>query len=87
GIGGNGFSVLSLNLLSGWQKIYFPTLEINEGLNFNVTNQEFIAPETGIYNVYVFIEMASLLSASTLGAGIFKINSGSSTAALISDES
>lgn len=87
GVGGNGFSVLSFNLLSGWQKVSFPVLEINEGLNFSATNQEFIAPETGIYNVYFFLEMASLLSTSTLGAGIFKINSGSSTAVLISDES
>ncbi len=87
GTGGTGFSVLSLSLLNGWQKVSFPTLEIDEGLDFNTSTQEFTALEKGIYHIYFNIEMASLLSASTLGAGIFKIKSGTNTAVLISEES
>ncbi|KAA2215699.1 hypothetical protein [Chryseobacterium sediminis] len=87
GLGGAGFSVLPLSLLSGWQKVSFPVLEIDEGLNFNSTNQEFTAPKTGIYNLYFFLDMASLSSASTLGAGIFKVDGTTGITSLLSEES
>lgn len=87
GVGGAGFSVLSLNVLSGWQKVIFPNIEIDEGLNYNTSAQEFTAPETGIYNVYFFVEMASILSATTLGAGIFKKLASTGSVSLISEES
>ncbi|MCT2406256.1 hypothetical protein NZD88_01645 [Chryseobacterium antibioticum] len=86
GLGGTGFSLLSISLLNGWLQVSFPTLEIDDGNNYSLSQQEFITPKTGIYNVYFFLEMASLLSASTTGIGIFKIDiSGNTT--LLCEES
>lgn len=87
GIGGTGFSLLSISLLNGWLQVSFPTLEIDEGNNYDTAQQEFIAPSTGVYNAYFFIEMASLLSVSTTGIGIFKIDGISGIRTLLSEES
>lgn len=51
-MGGTGFSLLSISLLNGWLQVSFPTLEIDEGNNYDTAQQEFIAPSTGVYNVY-----------------------------------
>lgn len=87
GVGGTGFSLLSISLLSGWLQVSFPALEIDEGNNYDLSQQEFIAPNTGFYNVYFFLEMASLLSVSTTGIGIFKIDGISGIRTLLSEES
>lgn len=87
GTGGSGFSVLSLTLLNGWQKANFAVEEIDEGGDFDMTSQEFTAPEDGIYNIYFFIESASVISASTLGAGIFKIDGDTGNRTLLAEES
>lgn len=87
GNGGSGFSVLSAALLSGWQKVSFPVIEIDEGNNYDLPAQEFVAPAQGIYHVYFFLEMPSLALVSTLGAGIFKIDATSGVATLLSEDS
>lgn len=85
GIGGTGFSILSLTILSGWNKVSFPTLEFDENGDFNLTTQTFTAPMNGIYNISVYVKMNSLVSISSFGVGIFKENSGGTQ--LIADES
>lgn len=87
GVGGQGFSVLSLSLLGGWQKASFPLEEIDENGDFDLITQEFTAPHSGIYNAYFFMELASLLSASDLGIGIFKVSTATGTTELLSQKS
>lgn len=84
GIGGTGFSILSLTILSGWNKVSFPTLEFDENGDFNLTTQTFTAPMNGIYNISVYVKMNSLISLSSFGVGIFKESSGHTN--LIADE-
>lgn len=84
GVGGTGFSILSLTLLSGWNKISFPVLEFDENNDFDLSNQFFTAPMDGIYNISVYVKMSSLISLSNFGVGIFKESSG--TTLLVSDE-
>lgn len=87
GVGGVGFSLLSVSLLNGWLRVSFPTLEIDDGNNYDLSQQEFTAPTNGVYNVYYFLEMASLLSGSTTGIGIFKIDNISGITTLLCEES
>ncbi|MGU3376981.1 hypothetical protein [Chryseobacterium sp. M5A1_1a] len=87
GVGGTGFSLLSISLLNGWLQASFPLLEIDDGNNYNLTQQEFTAPSSGVYDVYFFLEMASLISVSTMGIGIFKIDGISGIRTLLSEES
>lgn len=87
GVGGVGFSLLSVSLLNGWLRVSFPTLEIDDGNNYDLSQQEFTAPTAGVYNVYYFLEMASLLSGSTTGIGIFKIDNISGAITLLCEES
>ncbi|MGV7107190.1 C1q-like domain-containing protein [Flavobacterium sp. U410] len=84
GVGGSGFAILSLTLLSGWNKISFPSLEFDENADFSLTNQSFTAPMDGIYYITVYIKMTSLINLSNFGVGIFKDSSG--TIQLIADE-
>lgn len=84
GVGGSGFSILTLTILGGWNKISFPTLEFDENEDFDLTNQTFTAPMDGIYNVSVYVKMTSLVNLSSFGVGIFKETSG--TTELIADE-
>lgn len=84
GNGGTGFSILSLTILSGWNKVSFPTLEFDENGDFNLTTQTFTAPMNGIYNISVYVKMNSLISLSSFGVGIFKESSGHTN--LIADE-
>ncbi|WP_130733918.1 hypothetical protein [Flavobacterium sp. J27] len=85
GFGGAGFSVLGTTLISGWNQISFPNLEFDENADYNTTNQYFVAPMNGIYNVAVYVKMTSLVNVSNLGVGIFKYTGGTTT--LIADES
>lgn len=85
GIGGAGFTILGATLISGWNQISFPFIEFDENNDYNTTNQYFEAPLDGIYNVYVYVKMTSLVNVSDLGVGIFKNSSGVNT--LIADES
>ena len=85
GKGGIGFTVLGATLISGWNQISFPAIEFDENVDYNTTNQYFEAPVDGIYNVYVYVKMTSLVNVSDLGVGIFKNASGVTT--LIADES
>lgn len=85
GVGGVGFTVLGATLISGWNQISFPNIEFDENTDYNTTNQYFEAPVDGIYNVYVYVKMTSLVNVSDLGVGIFKNSSGVNT--LIADES
>ncbi|MFP3835618.1 hypothetical protein [Chryseobacterium sp. SIMBA_028] len=87
GVGGTGFSLLSISLLNGWLQASFPILEIDDGNHYNLTQQEFTAPSSGVYNVHFFLEMESLLSVSTIGIGIFKIDGISGIRTLLSEES
>lgn len=87
GIGGTGFSLLSISLLNGWFQVSFPMVEIDDGSNYDLTQQEFTTPNTGIYDIHFFLEMASLLSISTTGIGIFKVDGISGIRTLLSEES
>ena len=84
GIGGTGFTILGTTLISGWNQISFPTLSFDENLDYNTTNQYFVAPLDGVYSVFVFVKMNSLASISSLGLGIFKNSSG--VYSLLADE-
>ena len=84
GKGGIGFTVLGATLISDWNQISFPTIEFDENADYNTTSQYFEAPTDGIYNIYVYVKMTSLVNVSDLGVGIFKNVSGVNT--LIADE-
>ncbi|MCO6176119.1 hypothetical protein NHF50_13790 [Flavobacterium sp. NRK F10] len=84
GVGGSGFSILSLSLLSGWNKVSFPALEFDENSDFDTVNQYFTAPMDGIYHISVYVKMTSLINISSFGVGIFRETSGMTT--LVADE-
>ena len=84
GVGGSGFSILSVSLLSDWNKVSFPTLEFDENADFDTANQYFAAPMDGIYYINVYVKMTSLINISSFGVGIFKEASGVTT--LVADE-
>ncbi|MFD2890547.1 hypothetical protein ACFS5J_00750 [Flavobacterium chuncheonense] len=84
GKGGKGFSILNVTLLGSWKQVSFPTIEFDENNDYDTSNQYFVAPMDGIYNIYAYAKMTSLISLSSLGIGIVKETGG--TYELIADQ-
>ncbi|MGM5629525.1 hypothetical protein O2K51_01385 [Apibacter raozihei] len=70
----------SLNLFPNWKKIAFDFVDLDNNNDYNSTNSPdsesycFTAPMDGIYDIYVQYELNTLLSAQSIGVGIFKID-------------
>lgn len=85
--GGTTITLLSLTLLGGWNKIPFSAEEFDLHDNYNNTSTyEFVAPQAGLYRIYVQFETTGLVSAGDVGVAIFKKASGASTYTLLAEE-
>ncbi len=84
--GASAISLVNLQLLNGWYKIPFPNETFDENGDYNTTTSEFIAPATGIYNIFAQFRTASVVSAAEVGIGIFKRDSSSGVYSLLADE-
>lgn len=86
--GGATITLLSVSLLSGWNKIPFSTEEFDPQNNYdNVTTYEFTAPRAGLYRIYAQFETTGVVTAGEVGVAIFKKASGASTYTLLAQES
>ena len=70
-----GIALLTLGAFDNWKKINFDTAEINPGNNFSTSNDVYVVPSTGIYEVGYSFRYGTGVTANILGAteiGIFK---------------
>ncbi|SHG44346.1 hypothetical protein [Dysgonomonas macrotermitis] len=97
-----GTSSTTINLISlttdilttGWFKIAMPVENFDYNTNattrpngdYNTSTYEFTAPVTGLYEIFVQFKTSSVVSASEVGVGIFKRNSGATAFTLIAEE-
>lgn len=86
--GGSTITLLSLTLLSGWNKIPFSTKEFDiQNAYDNTTAYEFTAPQAGIYRIYAQFETTGVVTAGEVGVAICKKAVGSSVYTLLAQES
>lgn len=84
--GGSEIAILAVTLLTNWNKIAFNQVQFDENNEYNPTNYEFVAKQSGVYIVYAQYKISSLVSALDVGLGVFKRTSGSTTYTLEADE-
>lgn len=85
--GGTTISLLTLTLLSGWNKIPFSSEEFDVQNNYdNTTTYEFTAPQAGLYRIYAQFETTGLVTAGDVGVAIFKKAAGASIYTLLAEE-
>lgn len=84
--GGTSISILTLTLLTNWNKIAFNQVVFDENSEYSTTNYEFVAKQAGVYAIYAQYKLTNLLSALDVGLGVFKKISGATTYSLEAEE-
>lgn len=84
--GTSNISILSLTLLTNWNKIAFNQVVFDENNEYNASSYEFIAKQAGVYIVYAQYKISSLLSALDVGLGVFKRLSDGTSYSLEAEE-
>jgi len=86
--GTTGFSILSLNLLNGYNAVKFPDAgkAFDENDEYDETTASFTAKQDGIYDIFVQADSKGLISASEFGVGIFKIDGTTNVTSLVAEE-
>ncbi|TWP23252.1 hypothetical protein ETU10_07825 [Apibacter muscae] len=83
----NSTSLISLDGISGWNKIAFENIAFDYNNEYDLNSYEFIAKNSGIYAVYIQYTTSSLISASNVGVGILKRKASEITYTLEAEES
>lgn len=86
GTGQNSTILLAVSGITNWLKIIFDKELIDEHNDFDVSSNTFIAPNDGIYEIYVQMKASSLVSAEDLGVGIV-VKRGTAAPAVVAEES
>ncbi|TWP27331.1 hypothetical protein ETU09_07760 [Apibacter muscae] len=83
----NSTSLISLDGISGWNKIAFENISFDYNNKYDLNRYEFIAKNSGIYAVYIQYTTSSLISASNVGVGILKRKASENIYTLEAEES
>lgn len=84
--GNTSFSLLSLDLLSGFRQIPFAVEEVDDNNDYNNTTYQFTAPRAGIYDIYVQFQTSDLISVGEVGLAVLKKASGASVYTLVAQD-
>ncbi|MBB4805859.1 hypothetical protein HNP38_001131 [Chryseobacterium defluvii] len=86
GTGNSNLILVAITTSANWGKILFDKELIDDNNDFDITNNVFVAPLDGIYEVYVQYKVSSAISAGELGIGIF-VQKGMEEPELVAEES